>query len=236
MRTISFAAAAAGIIVLLSGCASGTPPVATTVQPADIVGTWTLDRTFDSPEQPFIALEKDNTWSASDGCNRVIGTWQLGSDGALMTTAGPQTLMACDGAQLPLAIARADRVAVKGDALTIHSSFDSTITELVRASDPKVGPQGLPVGYWIEKAGSEKPFLAISANRSFSGNDGCNNIFGSWTAGSDGSVQFIHVGMTLMACAGVDQWLSTLATGRLQGGVLTIESADGKVIGHLTGK
>ena len=236
MRTTFVTAAAIGIALALSGCASGTPPVAATVEPADIVGTWTLDRTFDSPEQPFIALEKDNTWSASDGCNRVIGTWQLASDGALTTTAGPQTLMACDGAQLPLAIARADRIAVKGDALTIHSSFDSTTTELVRAKDPKVGPQGLPVGYWIEKPGSEKPFLAISANRSFSGNDGCNNIFGSWTAASDGSVQFIHVGTTLMACDGVDQWLSTLAMGRLQGGVLTIQSADGTVIGQLTGK
>jgi len=236
VRTTFVTAAAIGIALALSGCASGTPPVAATVEPADIVGTWTLDRTFDSPEQPFIALEKDNTWSASDGCNRVIGTWQLASDGALTTTAGPQTLMACDGAQLPLAIARADRIAVKGDALTIHSSFDSTTTELVRAKDPKVGPQGLPVGYWIEKAGSEKPFLAISANRSFSGNDGCNNIFGSWTAASDGSVQFIHVGTTLMACEGVDQWLSTLAMGRLQGGVLTIQSADGTVIGQLTGK
>jgi heat shock protein HslJ len=200
------------------------------------VGTWALDRTFDSPEQPFIAFEKDNTWSASDGCNRVIGTWQLGAAGALTTTAGPQTLMACDGAQLPLAVARADSVSVDGDALTIHSSFDSTTTNLVRATDPKIGPQGLPIGYWVEKLGTPTPFLSISANRSFTGNDGCNTVFGSWTAADDGAVQFINVGSTLMACDGVDQWLSKLSLGRVQAGVMTIQSADGTVLGQLTGK
>ena len=48
------------------------------------------------------------------------------------------------------------RVEVDGDALTIHSSFDSTTTDLVRATDSSVGPQGPPIGYWVEEIGATR--------------------------------------------------------------------------------
>lgn len=119
---------------------------------------WAIDSTFDSPEQPFVAFVDDGTWTASDGCNRVQGTYELGDLGALTTTSGPSTLMACDGAQLPLAVTMADYVQVSGDVLTIASSADSTITTLVRSTDPTVGPQDKPVGQWIESDAADAPF------------------------------------------------------------------------------
>src|SRR5690554_7980605 len=65
------------------------------ISPGDIVGVWVLDETLDSPEQPFVSFVQDNTWSASDGCNRVQGEWQLDRNGSLIVTSGPHTLMSC---------------------------------------------------------------------------------------------------------------------------------------------
>jgi heat shock protein HslJ len=118
---------AATIVLFLGGCSVGGPTAASpsgSTQPGALVGTWVIDQHFDSPEQPFVSFVQDNTWSASDGCNLVRGTWELAADGTLTTTSGPQTMMACDGAPLPLAVTRGTRVVVDGDTLVIHSSFD----------------------------------------------------------------------------------------------------------------
>lgn len=231
LRPVSIAALV-GAALILTGCATATPEERT-INPGDIVGVWAFDQTFDSPEQPFVSFVQDNTWTASDGCNQVQGTWDLAGDGTLTTTSGPSTLMACEGAQLPLAVSRADSVEVDGDTLLIHSSFDSTVTELVRSTDPLVGPQGFPIGYWVEENTPTSPFLSISADRTFTGNDGCNNIFGSWDF-KDEVTTFSGVGSTRMFCEGVDTWLSGLAQGTVRAGVMTLQSGDGTVIGQLT--
>lgn len=223
-------------LAALSGCASPSAGTRAAVDESSLLGTWVIDETFDSPEQPFVDFAEDGAWTASDGCNRVLGTWELGDAGALTTTSGPSTLMACEGAQLPLAMAQADAVQVSGDALTIYSSKESTVTELVRSTDASVGPQGLPIGQWVESAADRAPFLSIAADEKFSGSDGCNNIFGTWQLADDGSVEFSGVGSTMMFCDGVDTWLSTAAVGYIQGGVMTIQDADGNVLGQLTEK
>jgi len=225
--------------VLLAGCTIVTPNAASptgTAQPGALVGTWVIDQTFDSPEQPYVSFVQDNTWSASDGCNRVQGTWELAADGTLTTTSGPQTMMACDGAQLPLAVTRATSVEVNGDTLVIHSSFDSTETTLVRSTDSTVGPQGRPIGYWVESDTPTAPFLSIQADGSYSGNDGCNVLTGTWEQADDEAIRFTAGAMTLMACEGVDQWLNQAAQGRVRAGVMTLQSADGTVLGQLTAR
>ncbi len=227
-------ASAAAIVALLAGCASSAPSARGTVDPAALVGTWTIDETFSSPEQPFIDFADDGTWTASDGCNRVQGTWELGDEGALTTTAGPSTLMACDGAQLPLAMAQADYVVLSGDWLSIYSSAESTVTELVRSDDPAVGPMGLPIGLWVASDAADAPFLSLAADGTFNGNDGCNILSGTWDVADDSSVSFGGIASTLRLCDGVDTWLSGLALGRVQGAVMTIQDADGVVLGQLT--
>ena len=225
--------------LVLAGCTSGNPDAASpagSAQPGAMVGTWVIDQTFDSPEQPYVAFMPDNTWSASDGCNRVQGTWDLAADGSLTTTSGPQTMMACDGAQLPLAVSRGTRVEVDGDALAIHSSFDSTVTSLVRSTERTIGPQGLPIGYWVESNTPTAPFLSIQADGSYSGNDGCNALTGTWEQTDDEAVLFTAGAMTLMACEGIDQWLNLAAQGRVQAGVMTLQAADGTVLGQLSSR
>ena len=224
------------LTMALASCAGSPDDAASpSVHPGALVGTWTVDETFDGPEQPFVSFVQDNTWSASDGCNRVQGTWELGDDGSLTTTSGPQTLMACEGAQLPLAVSMASRVELDGeDGIILYSTDGSTTTTLVRSTDPNVGPEGLPIGYWVEERTPESPFLSISADGTFSGNDGCNVIRGSWEAVDDSAVQFSDIATTLMACEGVDQWLSQASLVRVRAGVLTVQDADGVVLGQLT--
>ncbi len=132
---------------------------------------------------------------------------------------------------------QAEGAEVNGDVMRLHSSFDSTVTELVRATDPLVGPQGFPIGYWVESLTPTAPYLSISADRTFTGNDGCNEIFGSWETAQDDDelTRFTEVGTTLRLCEGVDQWLGGLAMARVVAGVMTLQSADGTVIGQLTG-
>ena len=236
---------AAALLLVLTACSSSgtsdstaTPSAAQpgAVQPGELVGTWVIDHTFDSPEQPYVAFVQDNTWSASDGCNRVQGTWAIDGDGTLTTTSGPQTMMACDGAQLPLALTQGTSVGVDGDALVIHSSFDSTETRLIRSTDSAVGPQGRPIGYWVESATPKAPFLSIQADGTYSGNDGCNVLLGSWEQADDEAITFTAGATTLMACAGVDTWLNQAAQGRVQAGTMTLQAADGTVVGQLSAR
>ncbi|MFO7690555.1 MAG: META domain-containing protein [Cryobacterium sp.] len=232
----------ATVTLLLTGCAptsddpgSGTPSPTASVSPGSLVGTWVLPQTFDAPEQPYVSFVQDNTWSASDGCNRVQGTWTLGDDGALNTTAGPQTLMGCDGAALPLAVVTAKAVTVADDTLVLvgGSEIGEDIT-LVRSTDPLVGPPGRPVGYWAESNTPEAPFLSIDTDQSYSGSDGCNVLTGTWTQNSDWSVALTPGVTTLMMCEGVDQWLRLAVLGRVQAGVMTLQAEDGTVLGQLT--
>jgi heat shock protein HslJ len=230
---------AAVFALVLTGCGVGSPTSATPsggAQPGALVGTWVIDQRFDSPEQPYVSFVQDNTWSASDGCNRVQGTWELAADGTLTTTSGPQTMMACDGAQLPLAVSRGTRVTVDGDTLVIHSSFDSTETTLVRSTDSTVGPQGRPVGYWVEADTPTAPFLSIQADGNYSGNDGCNALTGTWDQADDEAIRFTAGAMTLMDCEGIDTWLNRASQGRVRAGVMTLQAADGLVLGQLSAR
>ena len=233
-RILSLTAVAAIAVTALAGCAAqDTPGTRSAVAPEQLVGTWTVDAVLDAPEQPYITFSDDGSWSSSDGCNRVQGTWELGENGALDTTSGPSTLMACPGAQLPLAVAQADFVIVDGDTLTIYSTAESTATTLVRTDDPNIGPLGLPIGQWVDAERPDEVFLSLAADGTFGGNDGCNVLSGSWEVTDDESVVFSEVASTLRFCEGVDTWLATVATGRVQSGVMTLQDVDGGVIGQL---
>jgi heat shock protein HslJ len=237
MRRLPIALTVAAVLIpLLAACAptSSAPGPTDTRQPGELVGTWTIGEQFDTPEQPFIAFVQDNTWTASDGCNRVQGTWDLSASGVLTTSAGPQTLMRCNGAQLPLAVVLADGATVDGDTLVISSSQKATTTELVRTTERTVGLQGFPIGYWVESLTPTAPFLSISADRTFTGNDGCNTLTGQWESTGDGAVQFSRVAFTMMACPDTDTWLNRASTAQLRNGTLTVQDPGGAVIGQLT--
>lgn len=112
-------------------------------------------------------------------------------------------------------------------------------------SDPSTGPGdtgdvGDPsgpatpdaaTGIWGHDAPGS-PSLELIEDGSFTGTDGCNRLFGSWT--QDGpSVEFSGVGSTRMACVDVDTWLERLHSGRVEANALHISDPEGTEIGTL---
>ncbi|HWL02740.1 MAG TPA: META domain-containing protein [Microbacteriaceae bacterium] len=93
---------------------------------------------------------------------------------------------------------------------------------------------GAPVsaaGTWGAAADGQ-PQLVLDASGELSGTDGCNRLIGSWEQ-KDATIDFGEVGSTMMACDGVDTWLSGLSTGRIDGTTLHILDAGGVEIGTL---
>ncbi|SDK66862.1 META domain-containing protein [Cryobacterium sp. Sr8] len=139
-------------VALLAGCATGAgpsgdrpsgPPSSAPAGPApeDLVGTWVVDATFQVQTQPFLTIAADGTWAGSDGCNGVRGTWELESGGAITTTAGPHTLIYCDGKDLPTLFADAKTVAVDGDTLTLMDAAGEVTATLVAGREQRLKPQ-----------------------------------------------------------------------------------------------
>lgn len=77
-----------------------------------------------------------------------------------------------------------------------------------------------------------KPGLVIEADGSFSGTDGCNRLTGTGSIEGN-SIVFGTIATTLMACEGVDTWLSRASRGLAGPHTLTIYDGTGSVIGTL---
>lgn len=78
------------------------------------------------------------------------------------------------------------------------------------------------------------PSLTFDEGGQVSGTDGCNRLAGSWTQdGTDVSFGG-SMASTLMACVGVDTWLSSLHSARIDGDTLVILDQGGQQIGTLT--
>jgi len=93
------------------------------------------------------------------------------------------------------------------------------------------GPAAGPAGTW-GATGAGQPQLVLDADGGLSGTDGCNQLVGNWEL-ADGTIDFGEVASTMMACDGVDTWLSGLSTGRIDGSTLHVLDADGVEIGTL---
>lgn len=235
MRIAPLASTAAVLLAAATVLAGCSTPASTGNGDAGIdddalQGTWVLEEDFPTaPETPYIAFLDDENWVGSDGCNTTAGTFDLESDGSIAVTAGPSTLIACDGAPLPMLFSSATSVSIEGDALTILGADDDLV--LVRTTDANVGPQD-PAGVWGSQDAGQ-PYLELGSDGTLTGNDGCNTLSGSWEL-SDGSVEFDDLASTMMACEGVDTWLSGADRAFLQAGVMTITDDDGTVIGQLS--
>lgn len=94
-----------------------------------------------------------------------------------------------------------------------------------------LGTQAL--GSWGSVDDGE-PNLTLVEDGTYTGNDGCNQLIGSFTASGD-TITFGKDGaMTLMACPDVDDWLNDMSTGKIVNNALEISNAAGDVIGTLS--
>ena len=97
-------------------------------------------------------------------------------------------------------------------------------------------PGGL-VGTWTEDGSDslQQPYISLEQDGTFRGSDGCNTLSGTWTYSDSDGVVLGDIGSTEIACEGIDTWLAQVATAQVQAGVMTVQSADGTVIGRLEG-
>jgi len=89
------------------------------------------------------------------------------------------------------------------------------------------------VGTWGEPDVEGQPSLVLGEDGSLGGNDGCNTLFGDYTVEGD-TVTFGVIGSTMMFCEGVDTWLTSASTAKLDGDTLVISDESGAEIGTLT--
>lgn len=97
-------------------------------------------------------------------------------------------------------------------------------------SQAPTGESGV-VGQW-GGATEDSPVLWFNASGTFNGNDGCNSLLGSWEQTGQ-RIELKDVTMTLMACGGVDDWVSKATTVQVEGDDLLLTNSDGEKLGTL---
>ncbi|MFJ4108248.1 META domain-containing protein [Oerskovia enterophila] len=96
----------------------------------DLIGRW--EPTRGSSTDPHVVFHDDGTWTGFDGCNGAGGSWAVDVDGRLLSTAGPQTMIACDGDAVPGDVARAARAGMVDGRLVLVDPDGTEITRLAR--------------------------------------------------------------------------------------------------------
>ncbi|GAA2223225.1 META domain-containing protein [Herbiconiux moechotypicola] len=231
-RTLLAGTALAAVALAVTACSGDSGG---TVSKGSIIGTWVTGEEYDSPEVPFVRFSDDGTWIGSDGCNGAQGEWEMRSTGDFEATAGVSTLIACDGAAIPLAVTEAASVFVIDGDLELRDADGGTILALVDApadmTEGDGGTRGEAAGTWVSEVPGAS--LVLDPDGAVSGSDGCNRLTGSWTE-ADNVVIFSGLASTLMACEGVDTWLSQATSFSYDGDEALVVGAEGTEIGTLT--
>ncbi|GAB2674196.1 META domain-containing protein [Kribbella swartbergensis] len=105
--------------------------VSGTWQPVQMVGVSSLKAP--RPDDPVLVLRADGTWTGSDGCNGLQGTYSIGQDGEFTATAGPQRLMGCDNVPHTAVLKDAARVTLDGDTLMFLGGDGRELARYARA-------------------------------------------------------------------------------------------------------
>jgi len=113
------AAATFAVSLLLTGCSS-SPPSAE--------GSWGES----GPGRPRLVLSGDGNLSGTDGCNRLIGSWEQDGQTVRFLRVG-STMMACP--EVDAWLAALDSALLDGDVLRVRDTTGSEIGTLPRAAD-----------------------------------------------------------------------------------------------------
>lgn len=102
--------------LLLTACGGSAAPE----------GTWGTDE----QGQPQLVLAEDGGLTGTDGCNRLMGTWQKGEGTEISFGEVASTMMFCEGVDTWLATL--STATVDGDTLHIFSEDGTEIGRLAR--------------------------------------------------------------------------------------------------------
>jgi heat shock protein HslJ len=111
------------------------PPTAQTVsgtwRPLQMAGFKALKAA--RPDDPVLVFRADGTWTGSDGCNELQGTFSIGQRGEFTATAGPQHMIGCDNVPHTGVLTSAKRVAIDGDTLQFFGADGRQLASYARA-------------------------------------------------------------------------------------------------------
>jgi hypothetical protein len=101
---------------------------------ATLVGRWVPDAAdaVQPPRVPFLQLDADGSWTASDGCNSSTGRWTAGGDGRVLATSGYTTLIGCQNVPVDQWWDHAARAGFDGPALVLLDRTGSALARLSR--------------------------------------------------------------------------------------------------------
>jgi heat shock protein HslJ len=111
--------------------AASAQTVAGTWQPVQMVGVQSLKKP--RPEAPVLVFKADGTWTGSDGCNGLQGTYVIGQRGAFSAKIGPQHLVGCENVPHTGVLHDAKRIAVTGDTLQFFGADGRELASYARA-------------------------------------------------------------------------------------------------------
>lgn len=128
MKKLTLALAVATLTTLgLTACSGGSASNDSSPDPAtDILGTWG-DR--DTRGKPSLEFTDDGRYAGSDGCNNLMGSWEVEGD-TVDLGAMASTLMACEDVDTWLS--QAATVVVNGDTLEVQDEDGQQIGTLDR--------------------------------------------------------------------------------------------------------
>ncbi len=147
-----------GAVVVVAGHRSDPavePAAAPTVTTGSIpfhdqvIGTWQLagidTNAATYGDRPIVRFDNDGSWTGSDGCNGLGGTWRVTEDGSFAASPGAQTLIGCHNVDYGGILADAARIEIHGDRLLLHSRNSGDVSTLVR--DPIALPDAPAFGW-----------------------------------------------------------------------------------------
>lgn len=114
-----------------------TPPVVSaqsvsgTWRPLQIAGFKAQKQSW--PDDPVLVFKANGTWTGSDGCNGLQGTFSIGEHGAFTAVAGGQHMIGCDNVPNTGVLTAAKRVAIAGDTLQFFGADGARLASYARA-------------------------------------------------------------------------------------------------------
>ncbi|TCO48480.1 heat shock protein HslJ [Kribbella antiqua] len=105
--------------------------VSGTWRPVQMAGLKALSA--ERPEDPVLVFRPDGTWTGSDGCNGLQGTYNIGQRGEFTAKAGMQRLIGCDNVPHTGVLQSAKRIAVDASTLEFYGADGRELARYARA-------------------------------------------------------------------------------------------------------
>ncbi|ONI71639.1 hypothetical protein BWI15_15895 [Kribbella sp. ALI-6-A] len=85
------------------------------------------------PDNPTLTFNSDGTWTGSDGCNGISGTFTIGQRGEFTGTAGNQRLIECANVPHTAVLQAARRIAADRTTLKFYAADGREVAIYARA-------------------------------------------------------------------------------------------------------